>query len=87
MGSRPIRKSVSIRLTAEERAALKGWMRYHPRLADKVDSARYVSIAIREIVLERMQKEGLLDPPPISKTGIFARSVSGTSPNKRKNQA
>lgn len=84
--SKPKRSGTSTSFTATERAALKAWLRYHPRLHGAVDSPRYASIAIREIVLERLRKEGLIDPPPITKSGRSALFADSTSPNKRAKQ-
>ena len=83
---RPPRKATSVGLTAKERAAVKAWMRFHPTLAAYADSKRAITIGIRHMILERLQKEGLLEPPPVSPaTGarIFADS---TSPDKRRSQ-
>ena len=84
--SRPKRSGTSTSFTATERAALKAWLRYHPRLHGVVESSRYASIAIREIVLERLRKEGLIDPPPITKSGRSALFADSASPNKRAKQ-
>ena len=77
------RKSTHPSFTAMERAAIKAFLRYHPRLADYAGKKNYLAVAVREIVLERLQKEGLIEPPPISQiTGARVRS-SSTSPRKK----
>lgn len=77
------RKAAHPMFTPMERAAIKAYIRYHPRLSGYLTKQNYLSAVTRDIVLERLQKEGLLDPPPISKTtGTFA-NVDSTSPSRR----
>ncbi len=77
------RKATSPSFTAMERAAIKAYIRYHPRLSGYLDKENCMAVVVRHIVLERLEKEGLIDPPPINKfTGTFSR-LDSTSPSKR----
>ena len=82
MRTNQARKAATVSFTARERAAIKAFIRYHPHLSDYVDKRTYLATSVRHIVLERLHKEGLLDPPPVNKkTGSFKRTDS-TSPKK-----
>jgi hypothetical protein len=76
------RKNTSVSLTARERAAIKAFIRYHPTLAGYIGKRNYLAAVARHIILERLQKEGLIEPPPVNnKTGSF-RLDDSTSPKK-----
>ncbi len=83
MAAKGNRKAAHPSFTAMERAAIKAYIRYHPRLSGYLTKQNYLSAVTRDIVLERLQKEGLLDPPPISKTTGTFLHLDSTSPSKR----